>query len=218
MELHDFVGAQNAIVQIEWGKQKIEFSTDVLETYWDGVLVTPYIYQEKPLELTIPADGNVICNIFGDDPFNGKRISFRNLELSTEHVKGAVYYYLKASGYNKQSNLEERRDKDRIDLHVRGRMSDKSSDTTYEIHLHDISDNGLSFYVSNDFNPKTDHLLVEFRDEVNKREFELKLECRIVRADYGVGSKMYGCAIVKFSQDFLVYSCLKRLRSKVPVH
>ena len=72
--------AQKITLQIVWGEQIIEFTSIVLDKTSDGIFVSPYIYDDAPLNLNLGTNSGVLCHVFANDS-DGKRISWRNIIL-----------------------------------------------------------------------------------------------------------------------------------------
>lgn len=213
MELQDFIGAKNVVVQIAMEKQVIEFSSEVVEKWMEGVMIKPYIYQNRPLELNITAESGIICTLCGDDPETGKRVAFRNVGLFTENYKGQIMYYVQAYGYNKVASISERRDKDRMELRIQGKVTDDDFNTVHEAFIHDISDKGISFYVPASFKTFSRILKLEFHDAIDDRAFDFSIECKVVRTVAKVGMVFYGCEVEYPDHDYQIYCMLKHMKA-----
>lgn len=209
MRLHDLVDAENIIIQILWGEKTIEFPTEVVETHSDGVYVTPYLHNGMPLELNINMYSGIICNVFGDAPDNGRRISWRNVDLSTAKYKSEMVYFIKTSAFNSVANTDERRVEDRVKITKEGSLFD--SVKTVPIRINDISDSGIAFYAPSSFEPATNAFTVYFKDEVNGQKFDLSIKCKQVRTKKMPGTVFYGCKISADNKEYLIYGCLTRL-------
>lgn len=212
MKLQDLFGAKNIIIQIVWGERNIEFPTQVMDKDSEGVYVTPYLHEGSPLELTINMNSGVICNIFGDEPENGKRVSWRNVDLSTVSRKGSVLYYLKTSSFNSVAHLDERRVEDRVVILRDATLIDNTAQKSIPIRIHDISDGGISFYSPANNQPQTSSFTVTFSDMVNEQRFNLNIKCKTVRTKKMPGTVFYGCRITEENNNFLLYGCLVRIK------
>lgn len=211
MKLKEMIGAKNSIVQLEWGQQIIEFHTKICEEYEDGVIVTSYMHDGSPLPLAIDMQSNVVCNLFADEPWDNKRVSWRNLNLSTIEKKGETYYFLSTTDYNKLGTIDDRRTHERIVVHRKAIVKSESSEKGVNIIVQDISDNGISFYAPNSFVPPAEILKIEFTDYVEEKLFDIKVECKIVRTQPKAGNTFYGCEIFDANKNFLIYGYMKRI-------
>lgn len=211
MDIKDLVYAKKVIVQIVWGERVIEFPTEVLEERGNGVLVKPYIYQDKPLELNITTTSGVVCNIFANQPNTDLRMGWRNMELTTIDRKGEKIYHIQASGHNRQAATEDRRRHDRIYLHKSGAVFDEPSNRYIPVMIHNVSDNGISFYAPKEFEPRSSNVTVLLEDFVNERAFQIRVPAKIVRASQKTGTDFYGCKVDNAPNDYLIYGCLKRI-------
>lgn len=211
MKLQDLVSAKNVIIQILWGEKTIEFNTEVLERNVDGVYVTPYLHGGQPLSLNIDASSGVVCNIFGDSPENGKRISWRNVVLNTVDYKGQTVYALKTAAFNSEAKADERRGEDRVKVTKNAVLYDAAAKKTVDVRINDISDGGISFYAPATYEPETNIFWIRFNDGVNGQTFNINVKCRTVRTSNRVGTVFYGCKVAEDNAEYLLYGCLMRL-------
>lgn len=214
MTLAELNKGQSIIVQMIWGERNIEFSADVIETVDKGVYVTPFMHQGAPLDLTIDSHSKVVCNIFADSTDTGKRVSWRNVELSTLDRNGRKIYQITTSGYNHMANYDDRRKHDRIVIHKDGKVYDPGTKERVQIKIYDISDIGISFFAAPAFQPSANQIMITFTDIVNDKSFNMKVECVVVRTRESNGLRFYGCRVVGENKDYLLYSFLQRIISK----
>lgn len=211
MKLQNLIGAKNLILQIIWGEKNIEFSTEIVDRDDEGIYVTPYMHNKTPLELNINMQSGVVCNLFGDSPDTGKRISWRNIELSTTNYCGSLVYYLKTSIYNSHARIDERRVEDRVRITKTAELFDPISKKTVVVRVNDVSDGGIAFYAPATFQPETNLFVIKFSDVVNDQEFELTVKCKVVRTKKMPGTVFYGCRVLEDNTEYLLYGCLMRL-------
>ncbi len=211
MKLQNLVSTNNLIIQILWGEKSIEFPTRIVDRDEGGIFVTPYLHGGAPLVLNINMNSGVVCNIFGDNPETGKRISWRNIQLATVNYSGRTLYYLKTSIYNSVAKADERRVEDRIKLTKTASLYDSVSKKNVPIRIHDISDSGIAFYAPTTYQPETNSFVVHFSDVVNDQEFDLTVKCKTVRTKKQTGTIFYGCRISEENNDYLLYGCLMRM-------
>lgn len=214
MKLIELLEKQKLIIQLSWGEQMIEFDSSVISKDNSAVYVSPYLYNGSELELNVTQGKGVICNVFTNDPSTNKRISWKNVELSTVIKTDKTLYCIKTNGYNHISKDEDRRMHDRIIIHQKAVLVDGQFGDTVDIIVHDISDIGISFFAPKTFTPKDYQLTVKFTDIVGGRAFNIKVECSIARRTQKAGNQFYGCRIIKDNKDYQLYSFMKRLEDK----
>lgn len=211
MKLQDLLLSKNLILQILWGEKTIEFSTDIVDRDENGLYITPYLYNGAPLSLSINVNSGVVCNFFGDNPDDGTRVSWRNIELDTVSLKNQTVYYIKTSSYNSEARVDDRRVEDRVKVTKDAELYDSVAKKTVQIRIHDVSDSGIAFHAPLAYEPMTKSFSVKFSDEVNGHVFNINIKCKTVRTKEMVGTCFYGCKLSDENNDYLLYGCLKRL-------
>lgn len=212
MKIQNLFMAKNMIIQILWGEKAIEFSSEIVDRDDEGLYVTPYLHNGTPLPLTINMHSGVVCNIFGDNPENGKRISWRNVELSTVKLKGQIVYHLKTTAFNSVGKVDERRAENRVQITKSATLYDPEAKKSVPIRIHDVSDSGIAFHAPITFQPQTNVLVVRFSDIVNEQTFELDVKSKIVRTKKMAGTVFYGCRVAEENSEYLLYGCLMRMK------
>lgn len=216
MKLQELRDGAGIIVQIAWEKNKLEFRSCVMkvdvEEEEEAIYVTPYIRERRELELTVKPDQDYACHIFADDVNTGQRISWRNVILSTVKINGRTLYRITTLKFNNASRPDERRVHARTLEEKEGQIID-AHDRKQQVMVHDISDNGVSFYVNKDKPIKSDYLTLIFVDMVKGGElFNLEIKCRVVHTDHSrFGRIYYGCQVLDPSQEYLLYVFLHRM-------
>lgn len=213
MKLTELMENQEIIIQLLMGEQTVEFSARLIERGDKGVYVTPYLYQNQPLELNVTYSSKAMCNIFADDE-DKNRVSWRNVELTTVSRDDKLQYYIETSSFNTISNSDERRTHDRIKIHKNGSLYDASTNKYHDIMIHDVSDVGISFYAPANFKPSSHKLSVLLDDMVNNKEYSVKVECSIVRNDIRNGLGFFACKTVGDNKDYALYCFIKKLTTK----
>lgn len=213
MKLVELLQNQEIIIQLVWREQKIELYSKVIEKDDSSIYVTPYIHNGSELELNIVSDNSVACNIFADDPTTEQRISWKGLSLTTVNRNNKTVYCLKSRSYNAESNLEDRRLHERVEIGVAGQLLDGESEEV-NITIHDISDNGISFYVQGDYEPKSQQLSISFTDTIDERIFDIQAVCTVSRIKKEEGRMLVGCRVSGENDNYRIYELLKRLRKK----
>lgn len=213
MKLVELSQNQEIVIQLAWNEQKIEFSSKVIEKDEAAIYVTSYIHKGHELELNVGADNNVVCNVFTDDPVTEQRISWRGVSLTTVSRNNKIVYCLKTHGYNSVSNPDDRRSHERVEIQVTGRMSDGGAGDI-GVTVHDISDNGISFYIPGYYELKSQQLRISFTDTIDERIFDISAVCEVSRVSRKEEGTLIGCRVVEEKTDYRIYELLKRLRKK----
>lgn len=201
-------------VQLLLDEQKIEFFSYVIEKNDFAVYVTPYIHNGNELEINVTPENGVICNLFTDNPYTNKRISWKNVELTTVVRNGKTMYCLKTNGYNHMAIHDDRRKHERIVIHTKAQVFDGKSEEGIGIIVHDISDIGISFYAPKNFSPNDYQLTVAFTDNIGDKSYDVKVECAIARTLNKAGNLFVGCKITKENKNYQFYCFMKHLESK----
>ena len=213
MKLVELLQNQEIIIQLAWDVRKIEFYSKVIEKDETSIYVTPYIHNGAALELNIVSDSSVVCNVYTDDPATEQRIAWKGLSLTTVNRNNNTVYCLKAHSFNAVSNLEDRRLHERVAIQVDGSLAD-GEDEDICITIHDISDNGISFYVPGNYDPKSSQLKISFTDSIDEKIFDVHAVCTISRVNKEDGHTLLGCKVVEENDNYRIYELLKRLRKK----
>lgn len=214
MKLSELLDNQKIIVQLAWGEKKIEFFSTVIGKKDSEVFVTPYIHSGQPLQLNVTKDTGVICNLFTDQPVTNKRISWKNVELTTVVQDGNVVYCLRTYGFNVIAGVDERRLHERVALQITGIAYTSGYDDGVYVTIRDISDIGISFYAPESFAPKSQQITITFTDNIDNRIFDVKLDCGIMRENKENGQVMMGCKVMGENRDYQLFCLMKRLMSK----
>lgn len=215
MELNELLKQQKIIIQIIWGEKVIEFYTNKVEEESSKIYVKPYLHNGNPLELNIHNRSGVVCNLFADNPYTGKRVSWRNIDLKTVNMYEQTLYEITTSGFNKMAMSDERRTNERIQVHKKALAitggSDDNEVLSTEVRVYDISSNGISFYAPVGFQPTSRVIKVQYSDTVRGEIFNIKVSARVVHNEQKVGTVFYGCEIIESNKDFMIYGCLSRV-------
>ena len=213
MKLVELLQNQEMIVQLAWDEQKIEFVSNVIDKDETSIYVTPYIHNGCELELNVGLDNNVICSIYADDPDTEQRISWKGVSLTTVKRGNKTVYCLNTHSYNAESNHDDRRLHERVEIQVEGYLSD-GEDGEVSITIHDISDNGISFYVPGSYEPKSQQLSISFTDNIDKKIFDIQVTCAVSRVNKEDERTLVGCRVLEENNNYRIYELLKRLRKK----
>lgn len=214
MKLLELPENQRLTIQLLWGEQKIDFSSNVIEKDDSSVYVSPYLHNGAELELNVVQGKGVICNLFTNDPLTKHRISWNNIELTTVIRNDKMVYRLKTNGYNHAAKHADRRKHDRLIVQARAKVFDKDSSEGVFIVVHDISDVGISFYAPKAFAAKTHKFNIIFSDTINDKSFDINVECTVARVINNEENRFYGCRIIKENKNCQLYCFMKRLGSK----
>lgn len=214
MKLTELLTNQKIRVQLIWGEQKIEFSSDVIDKDDGAVYVTPYLHGNSVLELNIKRDKGVICNLFADHPVTKRRISWKNVELTTVNMDNRTLYCLKTYGFNIIAIPDDRRLHERIPMQVDAIIQDGKNGDEEGVTIRDISDIGLSFYARKGYEPKAQQIIVYFSDMIDHRVYDIQVECAISRISTEENNNIIGCRIIGENKNYQIYGLMKRLKAK----
>lgn len=214
MKLTELLLGQKITLQLLWGEQKIEFFSQVLGCEEASLYVEPYFHNGSELELNVTQDKGVVCNLFTNDPETNKRISWKNIELTTVNRDGVIVYCLRTKGFNNTAMQDDRRLMERIIVQIKGKAFEGKAQEGTDVIVHDISDVGISFYAPATFSPKSSQIIIKFTDSVDDKEFNVRVECVVSRSHAKAGNNFYGCKINGENKDYQLYGFLKRMNSK----
>ncbi|MDO4188530.1 MAG: PilZ domain-containing protein [Lachnospiraceae bacterium] len=214
MKLSELLINQRLVVQLIWGEKKIEFFTDVIGVDGGAVFVRPYNHNGSPLEINVAPGRGVTCNIFTDHPTTRQRISWRNVELTTVDRAAEKVYCVRTYGFNNVAGHDDRRLHERVVISVSAQVFDEQSVGGVGITVHDISDIGISFYAPSTFIPRSQQLVITFADRIDDKEFNVKVDCVVLRTIVNETNIFVGCRIIGENKDYQLYGFMKRLIDK----
>lgn len=212
MKLSELNIGQQIVIQISWGEQKIEFFSKVLEVSDMSILITPYLHNNSPLELNIESANNVICNVYATSKQNNQRRSWRNVELQTVKTEdGRVVYCITTSVFNHVSAHDDRRKHERVMVNKEAQIYDAETGDRIDIIINDVSDIGISFIAKEIISANLNPIVIQFQDVANDKNFNMRVECKVVRKHKIDDGFFYGCRITTENKDFQLYSFILRL-------
>lgn len=211
MVLQDLDKNRKVIIQIVWGERDIEFPSHVVDSDVEGIYIEPYLHNGNPLKLSIDPSGGIPCHLFGDDTENGTRVSWRNIRLETVERGGQTLYHLSTMAFNRQAKTAERRAHERNVVRKMGNGSDTAGNVI-QVMVHDMSDNGISFFAPASFTPNSKNMTVGFADSLGGELFRVQAECRIVYRTAKSGTIFYGCEVLNGNSDYFLYGCMQRMQ------
>lgn len=215
MKLSELLVGQRVVIQLLWGEKKIEFTSEVLGNDQTGAYVSAYLHGGSVLELDVNPSKGVICNIYADNTVTKQRVSWKGVSLST--VEGSAdgrQYLITTNSFNYIANEDDRRSHGRLVIHKNAVVSEVNGGNSWDVIVHDISDIGISFYAPSTFVPQSYQFVAVFSDEIDNKEFNIRIECTITRTERRVGNTFVGCKILSANKDYLLYGFLMRLREK----
>jgi len=213
MKLHELPVGQKLIIQIVSGENIFEHATEIVKQRKDAICVKPYVYQDKELDLNIEISSPVVCNLYTDDPNDKKRISWKNVELKTEKATSSLVYVIRTSAFNTLSQEDDRRHNERIIVQKKAQLVDMQTEDLTNIIVHDVSDDGISFFAPADFKHSSNQFMILFSDAVADYSFELKINCSIARTVKKAGNLLYGCRLIGDNKDYHMYVFLRKLKA-----
>lgn len=214
MKITDLKVNQKLTIQITLGELGLEFATFVMRTEAAKVYVKPYYHNGSVVEFNIDRSHEGICTVYAIDPDTNMRVSWTKVEISTATIDGEVMYLLKTGTYNLLAKSNDRRKHNRIVVQTKGRVVDAEGRQT-EVLVHDISDNGVSFYAPASFSTGSNQVTLDFVGKVEDKSFEITLDLMFERIVTKMGNSLYGCSIASDTgDDYLLYEFLLRSRKK----
>lgn len=214
MKLADLLLNQKIIIQLVWGEQKIEFSSSVMGIEGEVVFVTPYMHNETELNINVTEGSGVICNVYADNSVTKQRMSWKNVELTTVNIKDRVLYCVRTRGFNKVANIDDRRSNERTVIDVSGNVIDAQNNEEINVIVHDISGVGVSFYAPSSYSPKSQQIVVLFTDTIDKKIFNVKVECAVSRISIENGRATVGCRLLGENREYQLYRFIRHLKDK----
>lgn len=212
MKLNELRAGADIIAQMVMGKNTIEFHLKVVTIENDVIYTTPYLREGRPLELNVNYNPNVICNILGEDLYARKRVAWKNVKLETVKHDGRILYKISTMLFNRDSQSGERRFHERMLDEISGVVEDINGHEQV-INIHDVSDNGISFYAAAGVDINHDRFPLHFEDKINNESFSFKLICKIVRVKTDINGLFFGCEVLDPPHDYLLYTFMFRLMS-----
>lgn len=214
MKITDLKANQKLTIQITLGELGLEFATFVMQSDTSKVYVKPYYHNGSAIEFNIDRTGEGVCTVYAIDPDTDVRVSWNRVEIETVHIDGEVMYQLKTGTYNLLAKSNDRRKHRRIVVQTKGRVVDAEGRQT-DVLVHDISDNGVSFYAPASFSTGSNQVTLDFVGKVEGKSFEITLDLMFERIVTKMGNSLYGCSIASDTgDDYLLYEFLLRSRKK----
>lgn len=214
LKLQELKSSSDLTVQILWEHSQIEFRSKLVKTGTRGIYITPYLRDGKPLNFDIAITDNVQCNLYAvDTNASSGRIVWNDVELQAVEEPEGLLYHITTRQFNQYSRPGERRIHERTSSDVVATISDMSFHST-EVILHDISDNGISFYATEPLSSLSDTLNIKFNDTINGEQFIINTTIKIVRNYEKQGKMYYGCRVMEPTSDYQLYVFLHRLHMK----
>lgn len=211
MELTDLEEDDNIVLEIQWSERPYQIDTMVVGKCEGAILIKPFMYRGTVLDLTSVRFRDMTFNLYGVDKNENTRLVWRNVQIETKEYKGGVYYAVRASMSRRFPLLSERRQNKRMLLDTKGTVIYGEEGRQVEVTLHDVSDNGISFFVPKGQELPEKMIKVDFEDAVRGHGFHLIVDSRLVRRVPKGEEELVGCRITQTNHDFLAYICLKRI-------
>lgn len=212
MKLKDIRPGEPLVLEVIWGENTYEIPTNAIGANESGLLIKPVLYGEDVIDFGAGNGRDMIFSIHIINPEDGSRNVWRNVQLKTINYNGTTYYATKTSNFNSISKSSERRGNNRMVLDIDGSIELISDDKKVleNIHIIDISDNGISFTSSPMLDLDMLPHVVRFKDTVNGIPFELSLKCVWVRKMTEPKKIFWGCKVTEADRNVLAYICRRR--------
>jgi len=83
------------------------------------------------------------------------------------------------------------------------------------VKIHDISNNGISFYATQGFAYDGAIIDLRFMDQVGDRTYDIGVEAQVVRTvKTDKDTELYGCKFRLQNREVLTYICMRKLMDK----
>lgn len=196
-------------MEINWGNNLYKVPTKVVVVLKDAILVNPVVCQGIVLDLDKFRD--MCYNIISKDKKDGHVITWKNVLIQKTKYKNITLYQIESPKYAQLAQHNERRENGRTLVDKVGSVYVGSRENRKTAVIHDISSNGISFYVAGGFESDGKTISVEFDDMINDRMFHLRLDCTFVREVEQNDHFLVGCSVKNVERNILEYVCLKRM-------
>lgn len=213
MKLVELSINQSISLQFVIGERVIEFESGVISKDEKAIYAVPYIHNGKVLDINMTQNMKVICNVFADDLITGQRISWRNVEINTVEKNKETVYCIRTYGFNNNSCIDDRRHDGRLAVEVDAWAYEKQIEDGISITLHDISETGIAFCVPKDSVPREQQITISFKDNVDDKMFDIRIECSVVRINIAGDNAIVGCRLVGENKDYQMYRFMKYLKA-----
>ncbi|MCM1156796.1 MAG: PilZ domain-containing protein [Roseburia sp.] len=215
MELTDLEEGDKVVLEIQWSERPYQINTTVMGTSDSAVYIKPFMYRGTVLDLASARFRNMIFNLYGVDKRENTRLVWRNVLIETKTYKDESCYSVHTSNSRKFPTLSERRQNKRMLLDKQGSIIFGEEEKQVTVMLHDVSDNGISFFVQSGMELPEKMIKIEFEDAVRGHGFHILVDGRLVRRVPKGEEELVGCRITQTNHDFLAYICLKRIEFSV---
>ena len=185
--------------------------TKVVVVLKEAILVKPFVSQGTVLDLDSDKFRDMYYNLISQDKKDGHVITWKNVLIHKTKYKNITLYQIESPKYAKQAQHNERRSNSRTVVDKVGSVAMGDRSVKHKAVIHDISSNGISFYVSGGFESDGRSILAEFEDKINEHVFHLRMECSFVREVKQNDVYLIGCSVKKVERNVLEYVCLKRM-------
>lgn len=211
MRMSELKVNQQLTIAISWGERSFEFRTFVLMNAASRVYVNPYIHNGSELPIDTDKTKGIICTVYAIDPTSNQRISWNNVDITTVRINDQTMYHISTANYNLMSKSNDRRRHDRITIQTQGKVTFDGENFT-QVLVHDISDNGISFYAPMTFSTDSNQLTLSFIGKVDEKIFDISVELLVERITTRMGNILYGCRIAKENREYLLFGLMLRVR------
>lgn len=214
MTIQDLRPGQPVALEVVWGEQTYEVQTTVMGSNDIGLLIKPVEYKGVILDFEAGHFKDMNFSIHCIEEKTGQRRVWRNVHIKVITYYAKSYYAVSVMSFGKNAQSSERRKNTRMKIDANGAIVTGGDKEDVPVIVHDLSDVGISFFVDNDYEIPSGVLKVKFKDTARKNEFDLRVDCSVVRHFHKDGRKFYGCKIVETNKNMLTYICLKRMEGK----
>ncbi|MCR5665887.1 MAG: PilZ domain-containing protein [Eubacterium sp.] len=214
MYLDELLTGERVFLEMRKGSSVYEVVTKVVGTaHVDErqALLQPFSYKGKVMDLGNHGVSDVVFSIYTVDG-NHERIGWSNVKIRMVEYKGQKYYAATSQKFHERSDVAERRENERIQVHIPATMLARAEQRTYPVEITDVSDSGIAFITKKDLVMVNRHCQLTFSDEINGSDYDIEVDCTCVRKEStNDGMYIYGCEVMDASQQMLAYVYIKKI-------
>lgn len=181
MKLNELSNDSSIQLEFEAGNEKLYLDVQIAQVSKSGLVLYPVIIEGKAL--SFKNNDNIINLIYMQR--EGKPLLWKNVAVSNAIINGRNFVLVRSmadgADYNRRHNY-------RLPLDIRGNISGYG-----DIIIHDISNNGIAFYIDKDAKRFTHGQDVALNFSARNVNYTIKVKvARIVEGDTRV---LYGCSM-----------------------
>lgn len=215
MLLSEIKAGTNITLEVIAGSKRFDIPLRVERVDQFAILTNTFRYGGNVVDLSNKSMGHLLFNVYASDAKNQGRFVWKGVKLECTTVRGIPYYSLKAKNVLQHGLPDNRRGENRLLLQIPGEAFSETTGKTVFVKLHDISNQGISFYGPKGFADVNDVIDIRFMEQVADHSFDIRVEAQCVRTrNEDSTTELYGCKLRAPNREILTYICLKQLIEK----